>query len=119
MLKNKIYRFFLSSVVLTVLLSIFIYGRLTLLHLINISFYISATLLFVSLLTITVKGGFFDGITYGFRRMFRVKGKELTKVEVNEMIPVSELFSLDHKPLFITGLLMTVLMLAGLFIYYL
>jgi hypothetical protein len=89
-----------------------------LLHFINISFFIAAAFLFIALLTITVRGGFFDGITYGFRRMFVSKGRELSKEEVHEMIPVSELMNFDHSPILISGLLMTVVMLVALFIYY-
>lgn len=66
----------------------------------------------------TVKGGFFDGITYGFRRMFVSKGKELSNKEVHEMIPVSKLLNFDHSPILFSGLLITGVMLLALFIYY-
>jgi hypothetical protein len=67
----------------------------------------------------TIKGGFFDAITYGFRRVFVSKGKELSKNEVLEMTPVSDLVDFDHSPMLYSGLLLMVLMVIALFIYYL
>lgn len=101
-----------------ILLSIIIYQKLTLLSFINISFYFGITLLFISLFTMTIKGGFFDGITYGFRRLFVSKGKELSKQEVDEMIPVSELLDFDHTPFLLSGLMVSGVMVVALFIYY-
>jgi hypothetical protein len=109
---------FIVSQCTTILLSFLIYQKLTLLYFVNISFFISASFLFIALFTITVKGGFFDGITYGFRRMFVSKGTELSKKEVHEMIPVSELMNFDHSPMLFSGILLTVVMLLALFIYY-
>ncbi|MBO1511619.1 DUF3899 domain-containing protein [Metabacillus bambusae] len=119
MLQKRTFSLFIVSVCTTILLSFFIYQKLTLLSFINISFVIAGSLLFLSLLTMTVKGGFFDGISYGFRRMFVSKGQELSKKEINEMTPVSELLNFDHFPILFCGLLMTASMLVALFIYYL
>jgi Domain of unknown function (DUF3899) len=116
---KKIVTFVIVSLVVTILLSFLIYHKLTLLHFINISFLFAGAFLFLSLLTITVKGGFFDGITYGFRRMFVSKGKELSKQEVNEMTPVSEMLNFDHFPLLISGIVLTIVMCIALIFYYL
>jgi len=107
------------SLCLTILLSFIIYQKLTILSFVNISFFFAIGLLFISFFTITVKGGFFDGITYGFRRMFVSKGKELSKQEVEEMIPVSELLTFDHSPFLSSGLVMTAIVVIGTFLYYL
>ncbi|MBZ5751930.1 DUF3899 domain-containing protein [Metabacillus litoralis] len=109
---------FIVSLFATILLSFFIYKELTLLHFINISFVISGTYIFLSLLTMTIKGGFFDAITYGFRRVFVSKGKALSKNEVHEMTPVSDLVDFDHSPMLYSGFLLMVLMVIALFIYY-
>ncbi|WP_338787412.1 DUF3899 domain-containing protein [Metabacillus sp. FJAT-53654] len=119
MLQKRTFTLFIVSLCTTILLSFFIYQKLTLLSFINISFIIAGSLLFLSLLTMTVKGGFFDGISYGFRRMFISKGQELSKKEINEMTPVSELLNFDHSSILFCGLLMTAIMLVALFIYYL
>jgi hypothetical protein len=115
---KKTITLFIVSLCSTFLLSFFIYQKVTLLDFINISFFIAIASLFIALLTITVKGRFFDGITYGFRRMFVSKGKELTKKEVHEMTPVSELMNFDHSPFLFSGILMMVVMALALFIYY-
>ncbi|XQY92802.1 DUF3899 domain-containing protein [Metabacillus sp. HB246100] len=116
---KKTFTLVIVSICATILLSFLNYQELTLLHFINISFYFGLSFLLIAAFTMTVKGGFFDGITYGFRRMFTSKGKELTKQEVNEMIPVSELLSFDHAPFLFSGLIIISVMLLGLFIHYL
>jgi Domain of unknown function (DUF3899) len=115
---KKSFTLFIVSLSLTILLSFLIYHKLTLLYFINISFLFAGTLIFLSLLTITIKGGFFDGITYGFRRMFMSKGKELSKQEVHDMPPVSEMMDFDHLPMLISGILMSLVMVFALVIYY-
>lgn len=117
-LKSKTLLLFIVSLFTTILLCFVIYHKLTLLNFINISFIIGGSFLFLSLLSITVKAGFFDGITYGFRRTFASKGKTLSKTEAHEMPPVSELFTFNHSPILYCGLLMTAVMLVSLFIFY-
>ncbi|WP_226670581.1 DUF3899 domain-containing protein [Metabacillus litoralis] len=116
---KKSFTLYIVSILSVILLSFLIYQKLTLLSFINISFYFGITLLFVAAFTITLKGGFFDGITYGFRRLFVSKGRELSKEEVDEMIPVSELLDFDHSPFLISGLMVTGTMILALLIYYL
>ncbi|MCV9887054.1 DUF3899 domain-containing protein [Metabacillus halosaccharovorans] len=115
---NRSVTLIIVSLCLTNLLSFIIYQKLTILSFINISFFFALGLLFISFFTITVKGGFFDGITYGFRRMFVSKGKELSKQEVNEMTPVSELLTFDHSPFLTSGLVMTGIVVIGTILYY-
>lgn len=115
---NRSVTLIIVSLCLTILLSFIIYQKLTILSFINISFFFALGLLFISFFTITVKGGFFDGITYGFRRMFVSKGKVLSKQEVNEMTPVSELLTFDHSPFLTSGLVMTGIVVIGTVLYY-
>ncbi len=115
---NRSATLIIVSLCLTILLSFIIYHKVTILSFINISFFFAAGLLFISFFTITIKGGFFDGITYGFRRMFISKGNELSKQEVDEMIPVSELLPFDHSPFLTSGLIMTVIVVIGTLLYY-
>lgn len=115
---RKLFTLFIMSLIATILLPLIIYHKLTLFLFINTSFIICAFFLFVSLLLITVKSGFFDAFTYGFSRMFVSKGKELSKKEVDEIPPVSKLIQFDHSLFLFNGILMTVIMLIALFIYY-
>lgn len=110
---------FSVSFVLVFMLSLLFYGEITLLHYINISFYISGILLFISLFLLVAEGGFFDGITQGFRRTFQSKGRDLEKEEVEEMRLFSELLSIEYMPFLLAGLLLAATMLAGLMLYYL
>ncbi|MCM3595236.1 DUF3899 domain-containing protein [Metabacillus idriensis] len=110
---------FSVSFVLVFMLSLLFYGEITLLHYINISFYISGILLFISLFLLVAEGGFFDGITQGFRRTFQSKGSNLEKEEVEEMRLFSELLSIEYMPFLLAGLLLAATMLAGLMLYYL
>ncbi|MGG4488785.1 DUF3899 domain-containing protein [Metabacillus idriensis] len=110
---------FSVSFVLVFLLSLLFYGEITLLHYINISFYISGILLFISLFLLVAEGGFFDAITLGFRRTFQSKGRDLEKEEAEEMRLFSELLSIEYMPFLSAGMLLAATMLAGLMIYYL
>ncbi|MGX1194814.1 DUF3899 domain-containing protein [Metabacillus sp. SLBN-84] len=110
---------FTVSFVLVFLLSLLFYQEISLLHYINISFYISGVLLFASLFLLVAEGGFFDGITQGFRRTFQSKGRDLEKKEVEEMRLFSELLRVQYTPFLLAGLLLAATMLASLAVYYL
>lgn len=118
MLFKKSFLYFIVSLSLTFLFSFIFYKKLSLLSFINTSFYATLLLLCIFLFATTVKGGFFDRIVLGFRRTFVSNGKELTKKEVNEMTPLSELMKFDHTPFLISGLMLFILMLIGLILYY-
>ncbi|MFY4774339.1 DUF3899 domain-containing protein [Metabacillus sp. RGM 3146] len=115
---KKSIRLFLIAFLLTFIVSLVRYHSITFLYFINISFVISFALLFCGLFVYVTQGGFFDAITYGFRRVFQSQGKELAKEEVNEMQSLSELISLDYHPLLISGGALAVIMLICLGIYY-
>lgn len=109
---------FTVSFVLVFLLSLLFYQEISLLHYINISFYVSGVLLFASLFLLVAEGGFFDGITQGFRRTFQSKGRDLDKREVEEMRLFSELLRVEYTPFLFAGLLLAATMLAALAVYY-
>lgn len=67
MLKNKWY-LFLFNLLLSLILYLIFADEYNLLHYINILFYIGFIYTLICLIQYTMKGGFFDGITFGFRR---------------------------------------------------
>ncbi|MBD1383050.1 DUF3899 domain-containing protein [Metabacillus arenae] len=115
---RKAFIIFIFSLLATVTVSFIIYKRISLVDFINISFIISGLLILFSLLLVVVNGGFFDGVSYGFRRLFQSGGKTITKKEVEEMIPLSEMIDIEYAPILFAGILLGIIMLAGLFIYY-
>ncbi len=50
-------------------LAVLLYKEITLLHFINMLFYFVITHLLLWLSFVILKGGFFDGVTYGFRKV--------------------------------------------------
>src|SRR3954447_11061147 len=67
MFKNK-WKFLLFNLILTLLVFFIFSLNYNLLNIINTLFCISAFYLITVLLMYTIKGGFFDGVTFGFRR---------------------------------------------------
>ncbi|MEA3322172.1 MAG: DUF3899 domain-containing protein [Bacillota bacterium] len=97
------------------------YGEITLLSFINTSFIISSVFIFISLFTLVVQKGFFDGITYSFRRIFASSqpDKELEEDIRNEMRPPSELLQpVSTQQILLASLLLLICMLISLFMYY-
>ncbi|MRX73608.1 DUF3899 domain-containing protein [Bacillus lacus] len=105
------------SLAFTVVISLITYSEITLLSFINISFLISGALLLSGLLILVTQGGFFDAITHSFRSVFHTNSA-VDKDDMERIRPLSELVSLEVSPIFLSGLLLAVLMLAGLFMYY-
>ncbi|WP_226682686.1 DUF3899 domain-containing protein [Sutcliffiella horikoshii] len=113
--------FFLVLLLTTVGTSWIYYGEINLLTFINTSFTISSFFIFISLFTLVIQKGFFDGITYSFRRIFASSqpDKELEQDIRNEMRPPSELLqpvSIQH--IFAASLLLFLCMFISLFMYY-
>ncbi|MBM4761645.1 DUF3899 domain-containing protein [Bacillus sp. B15-48] len=71
MLKNK-WTFLLINIVGVTVLFLLFASEYTLLHYINSLFYISFIYVMLFLVMYTTKGGFFDGVTFGFRRFHHV-----------------------------------------------
>ncbi|WP_339149634.1 MULTISPECIES: DUF3899 domain-containing protein [unclassified Sutcliffiella] len=113
--------FFFVLLGITLITGYFYYETINLLAFINTSFTYSSILLFLSLLTTVTKRGFFDGITYSFRRIFASSqpDKQLEDDIRNEMRPPSELLQpLSTQPMLFASLLLFLCMLVSLFIYY-
>jgi hypothetical protein len=94
------------------------HSEVALMHYINISFYFASILLLVSLLIYTINSGFFDNISRSFRQIFAPKGSYTNK-EKGELIPLSEIISVNYHPLVIVGFLNLLMMFIALTIYYL
>ncbi|WP_157663735.1 DUF3899 domain-containing protein [Sutcliffiella horikoshii] len=113
--------FFLILLLATFGTSWIYYGGINLLNFINTSFTISSIFIFISLFTLVVQKGFFDGITYSFRRIFASTqpDKELEQDIRNEMRPPSELLQpLSTQHIFTASMLLFLCMLISLFMYY-
>jgi hypothetical protein len=67
MIKNK-WKFFILNLFITILIFIIFSSTYNLLNFINAIFYLSFVYLISVLFMYTAKGGFFDGVTFGFRR---------------------------------------------------
>jgi len=65
---KKNWSLFLLNLLLSIILFFIFADEYTLLHYINMLFYICFLYVIIFLIQYTMKGGFFDGITFGFRR---------------------------------------------------
>ncbi|MGN1401508.1 MAG: DUF3899 domain-containing protein [Bacillus sp. (in: firmicutes)] len=108
----------LLTLLLTILLSLLIHKELSLLHFINISFYFCSAYIMAGALFLVIDRGFFDGISYSFRKMFRNTNKMETEDDKNEIIPLSELFTMPYSSLLYSGLIIMAFMLVGLWLWY-
>jgi hypothetical protein len=95
--------------------SFIFYHKISLLSYINISFYLSAALLLTSLLVYTVHSGFFDVIFRSFNLAF---SRGDAKRKWDDIPALSDLVSVNNRPLLFYGLVNGVLMLIALFIYF-
>ncbi|WP_162356576.1 DUF3899 domain-containing protein [Metabacillus mangrovi] len=114
-MKKGVY-IFAGGVIAAVVISFIFYREITLLSFINILFLISGMMIFASLFALVAQGGFFDGISYSFRKTFAVK--EMSREELEEMRPFSELVSFRYTPLLVGGGTLAALMLVCLGIFY-
>ncbi|WP_246001277.1 DUF3899 domain-containing protein [Oceanobacillus piezotolerans] len=74
MTKNKGV-FLIFNLILTILLTWIFFDSFSLVNLINALFFISFAYLMITLFLYTVKGGFYDGVTFGFRRFIHVMSR--------------------------------------------
>ncbi|MGD6817640.1 DUF3899 domain-containing protein [Metabacillus sp. 84] len=109
---------FVGGLAASLIISILLYGSVTLLSLINLLFLIGGAFLFTALFIMVAQGGFFDGITYSFRRTFQSGGRDLSREEADEMRPFSELLSLPFIPIMLAGASLTGVMLVCLGFFY-
>ncbi|MGG7618542.1 DUF3899 domain-containing protein [Bacillus coreaensis] len=115
-LKTKLNLALLLCSQIIIFILMFFSNSISLLNYINKSFYISSLLLFISLAIFTVNTGFFDVVTKSFRLIFA--GKDVTRENVDEMRPLSQIITIKYSPLLFVGFINLVLCLAALFFYY-
>ncbi|MDL4842921.1 DUF3899 domain-containing protein [Aquibacillus rhizosphaerae] len=90
-------------------------------HLINYIFYVGYTYLSLSILLFVISRGFFDGITYGFRRFASrlARNKDLLDDWQEHQLPSERISSPFLKLISFQGITLTIVMIVLLFIYYL
>ncbi|MED4227359.1 DUF3899 domain-containing protein [Neobacillus cucumis] len=89
--------------------------KITLIHYIDISFYFTAGFILLSLLLYTIHSGFYDVISKSFNVAF---SRDREKRKFKNVPGLSELITLNEKPLLFHGLFNGLLMTAALIAYY-
>ena len=111
------YSYFLLIVQVAIfLLSLFVYREISLLHYINISFYISFLFILFSLLIYTINTGFFDLMAHSFQKVFA--RNHVSNEQKEEIKPLSQLITTNYSPLSIAGIIQLLLTLVSLFLFY-
>lgn len=113
--KNKLFSLTVATLLVTLILSLLVHQEISLLHFLNISFYFCYTYISIGLLLYIVNNGFFDGISYSFRKMFRRNNKE---AETEEIVPLSEMVTIPHSLLLKSGVILVFIMCISLVFYY-
>jgi hypothetical protein len=97
------------------IISLFSKKGFSLLSYIDISFYVSAVLLLTSLFLYTINSGFFDVIGKSFNLAF---SRGQNKRNFHDIPALSELITINQKPLLFHGLVNGLIMLSAIFLYY-
>lgn len=116
---KKIFYGFFGSQLAIFAISLIFFKEISLLIFINVSFYVASAMLFTSLMIYTVNSGFFDTMSYSFRAIFASSDENEKKRSIEEITPLSEMVTINTFPVLAIGLFDFILMLAGLFFYYL
>jgi hypothetical protein len=119
MLKNK-WKFLLLNLLIILLIFFIFSSAYNLLNLINSVFYLCFFYLITVLIMYTTKGGFFDGVTFGFRRFNSLMFKRNDYLEEWRDKPLpSEKFNASlYQRLKFQAISMLVLLIILLVIYY-
>ena len=104
------------GLLLSIVLPLVIYQQLSLLHFINITFYIVGGLFTLSLLLFVIQKGFFDVTFISFRKLFR--SHHQTQDEEDDIRKLSEIISFPYSQIFIVSLILCIIMLTSLYVYY-
>ncbi|MFB1050081.1 DUF3899 domain-containing protein [Paraliobacillus sp. JSM ZJ581] len=105
---------------LTIVIAVIVHKNVALLYLINILFYFDILYLLLWLMFITIKGGFFDGVTYGFRKAGGSIFRKNSTVEWEEKPLPSKRIDTKFIPLFrFQAICLTFTILILLAFYYL
>lgn len=116
-IKPSIYVLLFSQIAIFVI-SLILYRNISLLHYINLSFYLSLLCIMFSLTIFTINTGFFDVTDRSFRRLLFAK-RGVSKEHIEQIRPLSEMITFNYLPLLISGILTFTCMLTALFFYYL
>ncbi|WP_108670047.1 DUF3899 domain-containing protein [Peribacillus acanthi] len=108
---------------LILLSCLFLYKRIHLVDFINLTFYVSGTLIIFSLLLLVLEKGFFDVISHSFRLLFSRNNKKrfghlAEEDEEQGFTRLSDLITFDYSWTLWTGLILFGFMLIGLLFYY-
>lgn len=90
------------------------YRKLTILHYINVSFYLGALFLSIGILVLILQSGFFDFFSTSMKKVLYRKH---VQSDLKTMRPPSEAVSMKASFFFRSGLPIILFMLAALFIY--
>jgi hypothetical protein len=107
------------TIIIVLVLSFFIYQQISLLHFINLTFIISSFFILLSLLIFVTKTGFFDGITFSFRKIYKstLKFKGFEDDFEHMRLPSEHTTNISISPFLITGTLLLIMMFIALVIY--
>ena len=101
---------------LIILIILFLYHhKITLIHYIDISFYFTSGFILLSLLLYTIHSGFYDIISKSFNI---ASSRDREKRRFEDVPGLSELITLNEKPLLFHGIFNGLLMTAALIAYY-
>ncbi|MBT2653863.1 hypothetical protein J7E81_01205 [Bacillus sp. ISL-18] len=98
-----------------VILCFIIHHKITLVSYIDISFYVTSGYILLSLLLFTIHSGFYDVMSKSLNLFFS-RGKDKRRFE--DIPGLSELITLNGKPLFLHGLITGLLMAVALIVHY-
>lgn len=112
---------FISCVILSLLLTYFLYRTFTILVLVNTFFMTGLFCFLIGIVLFLIQGGSFNGITYSFKRFFKRTTRtgemlrEVTPEEEEESyLPKERYFSLTY-PLLLTGGILSIVSLITAF----
>ncbi|WP_052353766.1 DUF3899 domain-containing protein [Neobacillus jeddahensis] len=115
-LKKKL--IFLTLTQIVIFIISFIYHRkISLLSYIDISFFFTAAFLLSALLLYTIHSGFYDAISRSFNLFFSFS-RDKEKKKFDEIPRLSEMVTINEKPLLFHGMMNGLLMLIALLVYY-
>lgn len=115
-IKSSFYLLLLSQIVIF-FISFILYRNISLLHYINISFFLALLFIVFSLTIFIINTGFFDVTDRSFRRLLFTK-RGVSKEQIEQIRPLSEVFTFNYLPILICGIMTLSCMLAALFCYY-
>ena len=98
-----------------IIFSLFYKREISLISYINISFLITAAMLLLALLIYTIHSGFYDAISKSFNLFFSRGGE---KRNFDDIPSLSEMITVNERPLLFHGLMNGILMIIALLVYY-